>query len=38
MISDFNVVTSKLGGAGASERAACAILDELQTGAPSTTP
>ena len=38
MISDFNLVTSKLGGAGASERAACAILDELQTGAPFTTP
>ncbi len=37
MISDFDAITSKLGGAGASERAACAILDELQTGAPSTT-
>jgi len=37
MISDFDAITSKLGGAGASERAACAILEELQTGAPSTT-
>jgi len=37
MISNFNAITSKLGGAGASERAACAILGELQTGVPSTT-
>ena len=37
MISDFNATTSKLGGTGASERAAQAILEELQTGAPSTT-
>ena len=29
MISDFEVTTSKLGGAGASERAAQAILEEL---------
>ena len=37
MIADFDAITGKLGGAGASERAACAILEELQTGAPSTT-
>lgn len=37
MISDFDVIISKLGGAGASDRAAQAILNELQTGAPSTT-
>ena len=37
MISDFDATTSKLGGTGASERAAQAILEELQTGAPSTT-
>jgi lipid-A-disaccharide synthase len=37
MISDFDVIISKLGGAGASDRAAQAILKELQTGAPSTT-
>jgi lipid-A-disaccharide synthase len=37
MISDFDAITSKLGGTGASERAAQAILEELQTGAPSTT-
>jgi lipid-A-disaccharide synthase len=37
MISDFEAIITKLGGAGASERAAQAILDELQTGAPSTT-
>ena len=37
MISDFDATTSKLGGTGASERAAQAILGELQTGAPSTT-
>src|SRR6266404_4416163 len=36
MISDFDAITSKLGGPGASERAAQAILEELQTGAPST--
>ena len=36
MISDFDATTSKLGGTGASERAAQAILEELQTGAPST--
>jgi lipid-A-disaccharide synthase len=35
MISDFDATTSTLGGAGASERAARAILDELQTGAHS---
>ena len=37
MISDFDAITSKLGGTDASERAAQAILEELQTGAPSTT-
>jgi lipid-A-disaccharide synthase len=37
MISDFEAIITKLGGAGASERAAQAILDELRTGAPSTT-
>ena len=37
MISDFEVTISKLGGTGASERAAQAILEELQTGAPSAT-
>jgi lipid-A-disaccharide synthase len=37
MISDFEVTTRKLGGTGTSERAAQAILEELQTGAPSTT-
>jgi lipid-A-disaccharide synthase len=37
MILDFEATTSKLGGTGASERAAQAILEELQTGAPSTT-
>ena len=36
MISDFDALIGKLGGAGASERAAQAILEELQTGAPST--
>jgi lipid-A-disaccharide synthase len=36
MISDFDATTSKLGGTGASERAAQAILEEFQTGAPST--
>ncbi len=38
MISDFDTIIAKLGGAGASERAARAILEELQTGASSTTP
>ncbi len=37
MISDFDRIISKLGGTDASERAAQAILEELQTGAPSTT-
>jgi lipid-A-disaccharide synthase len=37
MISDFVATTSKLDGTGASERAAQAILEELQAGAPSTT-
>ena len=37
MISDFDRITSKLGGTGASERAAQAVLEELKTGAPSTT-
>jgi lipid-A-disaccharide synthase len=37
MILDFNTIITKLGGTGASERAAQAILEELQTGAPSTT-
>jgi lipid-A-disaccharide synthase len=37
MISDFDAIITKLGGAGASERAAQAILEELRTGAPSTT-
>jgi lipid-A-disaccharide synthase len=37
MISDFDAVIAKLGGAGASERAARAILQELQTSTPSTT-
>jgi lipid-A-disaccharide synthase len=36
MISDFDAIIDKLGGAGASERAARAIFEELQTGAPST--
>ena len=36
MISDFDAVSRKLGGTGASERAARAILEELQTGAHST--
>ena len=36
MISDFDAIISKLGGTGASERAARVILKELQTGAPST--
>src|SRR5438045_2609989 len=33
--SDFDAIISKLGGTGASERSAQAILEELQTGAPS---
>ena len=33
MISDFDAIVGKLGGTGASERAAQAILEELQTGA-----
>jgi lipid-A-disaccharide synthase len=37
MISDFNAIISKLGGTGASKRAAEAILAELQTGAASAT-
>jgi len=37
MILDFNTIITKLGGTGASERAAQAILEELHTGAPSTT-
>jgi lipid-A-disaccharide synthase len=37
MISDFDATVRKLGGTGASERAAQAILEELQTAAPSTT-
>ena len=37
MILDFDAIITKLGGTGASGRAAQAILEELQTGAPSTT-
>jgi lipid-A-disaccharide synthase len=37
MISDFNAIINKLGGTGASKRAAEAILAELQTGAASAT-
>jgi lipid-A-disaccharide synthase len=37
MISDFDAIIRKLGGTGASERAAQAILEELQTAVPSTT-
>jgi hypothetical protein len=37
MMSDFDALISKLGGAGASERAAQTILEELRTGAPSPT-
>ena len=37
MISDFDAIIGKLGGAGASERAAQAILEEMQAGGPSTT-
>ena len=38
MISDFDAIISKLGGTGASEKAAQAILKELQSGATSATP
>jgi lipid-A-disaccharide synthase len=37
MMSNFDAIISKLGGIGASERAAQTIFEELQTGAPSTT-
>lgn len=37
MISDFDAIIRNLGGSGASERAAQAILEELQAGAPSST-
>jgi lipid-A-disaccharide synthase len=37
MISDFEAIIGKLGGAGASERAAQAILEELRASAPSKT-
>lgn len=37
MISEFDAITSKLGGSGASDRAARAIVEELQTAAPATT-
>jgi len=37
MILDFDEIITKLGGTGASERAAQAILEELQTAARSTT-
>jgi lipid-A-disaccharide synthase len=37
MISDFGAIITKLGGTGASERAAQGILEELQTTVPSTT-
>jgi lipid-A-disaccharide synthase len=37
MISNFDAIISKLGGPGASERATHAILQDLRTGAPSTT-
>jgi len=37
MILDFDEIITKLGGTGASERAAQAILEELQTAAGSTT-
>ena len=37
MISDFAATIRKLGGTGASERAAQAIIEELQTASPSTT-
>ena len=35
MIFDFDAITRKLGGTGANERAAQAILDELHSGAHS---
>src|SRR5262249_14682789 len=38
MISDFEAIMRRLGGAGASKRAAQTILEELQPSAPSTTP
>src|SRR5215470_8626689 len=37
MISNFDAIIGKLGGAGGSERAAQAILEEIKTNAPSTT-
>jgi lipid-A-disaccharide synthase len=37
MISNFDAIIRKLGGPGASERAAQAILEELQAAIPSTT-
>jgi lipid-A-disaccharide synthase len=37
MISDFDAIIRNLGGSGAGDRAAQAILVELQTGAPSST-
>jgi lipid-A-disaccharide synthase len=37
MISDFDAITRKLGGTGASDRAAQAILEELQSAVPFTT-
>jgi hypothetical protein len=37
MILDFDTIITKLGGTGASERAAQAILEELQPAASSTT-
>ena len=37
MISSFAAIIGKVGGTGASERAAHAILEELQTGSSSTT-
>jgi lipid-A-disaccharide synthase len=38
MISDFDAIISKLGGSGASERAAQAILDELKEARSSDRP
>ena len=38
MISDFDAIIRNLGGSGASERAANAIVEELQTGVPFPTP
>jgi hypothetical protein len=37
MITDFDAIIRNLGGSGAGDRAAQAILVELQTGAPSST-